>query len=1314
LAENQKLENAAQVVQLRRQLNSLPPGSAERAAIDQQMVQLDDKNRQLTATQGQLTTQISSLSISSANATQQATKSSTGVPNTSVVPPPASAASTPETPQQVTIQPSEQVAAVSGTTVSGPPTQESVFDPRQDVGENVFDPDSAVPRADITDAAARINDPYYGLTPAQLKALGGADPTDPYIRARLGIPQLSGSTLNPGGFAAFKPTGVPLIDGAISAISSFASSLSSFFGPPTKPTVTQQGTTTGAQAAVGTPVNVANAQTARDQPVNPASDPSQFPAYDDDGNLKDGFAVNNETGETYFQGYPGNVNNASESVFDPRQDVGENVFDPVQTYNGPATEESVFDPRQDVGENVFDPGQTYNGPATEESVFDPRQDVGENVFDPGTTYGGPATEESVFDPRQDVGENVFDPDSAVPRSELADAAVGVNDPYYGLSPAQLEALGGADPTDPYIRARLGIPQLPDSTLNPSGFATFAPTGVPLIDNAVGAISSFTSSLSNLFTPTTKPTVTQQGTTTGAPPPAVIDTKAVAADAAAVKQQNPTLAAAAKENLANIEAANANVVGAEENIAINNQSIQANEQAQAQALEQQRNAEAIIAQNNAELADDNLPDDRRAELEANNAAQRASIAQNAAVIDEAQTNIDQSTANNEQQANSILDNQYVVAENAEAFQINTTGGVDENGNPVNNTANDPEFNDYGAPEYNAETDGPLTDPGTQELTEEETAALFDEAEATVEAPPVAAPGEPGGAPLLTDAELATIYGTTDPQEVGAIQGTSIITDEARAALSDPETIKAQEALNQEAAENPAIIPSVVTEDDPAATIPEGDELGPPTEDEAVDAAEDPEIAAADAAANAELVADPEATIPEDVDPADDPEIPEATLEEDPEATIPEDVDPDVDAELQEPPGTEEPFTDLAEPVDEETDPELLAGPEEEEPYTDLAEPVDPDADPELEELGDPELQDGEITDLAEPVDPDADPELEQLGGPPEDEELVQLSGPTDVDPDSDAAFGTPDGQEESETPSATGLREPTEADVAAAEQAAAKQNTINQATLQSRYKQPGNSDWRVRLNLAPTSDYLYNAGGNNAQAAGILAPLRATNGVVFPYTPTITTSYQANYEQYDLIHSNYRGIYYKNSRVNDVSIRAMFTAQDTSEANYLLAVIHFFRSVTKMFYGQDANRGVPPPLVFLNGFGNFQFSNHPCVVGQFNYTLPSDVDYIRATSFNNYGGNLFNRRQPIAVAPGGVQFAGAIRLANALLPKNAQPQTPTQNALTGSVTNTDLSTYVPTKIEIDLTLIPVQTRDQVSNQFSLKEFANGNLIKKGFW
>jgi hypothetical protein len=42
------------------------------------------------------------------------------------------------------------------------------------------------------------------------------------------------------------------------------------------------------------------------------------------------------------------------------------------------------------------------------------------------------------------------------------------------------------------------------------------------------------------------------------------------------------------------------------------------------------------------------------------------------------------------------------------------------------------------------------------------------------------------------------------------------------------------------------------------------------------------------------------------------------------------------------------------------------------------------------------------------------------------------------------------------------------------------------------------------------------------------------------------------------------------------------------------------------------------------------------------------------------------------------------------------------------------TYVPTKIEISLILLPMQTRSQVSQQFSVKGFANGDLLKGGFW
>jgi hypothetical protein len=266
----------------------------------------------------------------------------------------------------------------------------------------------------------------------------------------------------------------------------------------------------------------------------------------------------------------------------------------------------------------------------------------------------------------------------------------------------------------------------------------------------------------------------------------------------------------------------------------------------------------------------------------------------------------------------------------------------------------------------------------------------------------------------------------------------------------------------------------------------------------------------------------------------------------------------------------------------------------------------------------------------------------------------------------------------------------------------------QATLQQRYNQTTQGDWRVRLRLAPGANYLYNDPNNR-----LLAPLRISNGVIFPYTPTIQTNFSANYDKYDLTHSNYRGYFYKNSTVGDISVNGTFTAQDTAEAEYLLAVIIFLRSATKMFYGKDEFRGAPPPLVELSGYGQYQFNNHSCLIQSFNYSLPNDVDYIRVTP-NNQGINLSNRQARVSSSPVSTIQSILNRLQNAGLPRGAVASPGDLGVVNSTVAGLGQSTYVPTKMEIQLTLLPVQTRQQISQQFSVKNFANGNLLKGGFW
>jgi hypothetical protein len=283
-----------------------------------------------------------------------------------------------------------------------------------------------------------------------------------------------------------------------------------------------------------------------------------------------------------------------------------------------------------------------------------------------------------------------------------------------------------------------------------------------------------------------------------------------------------------------------------------------------------------------------------------------------------------------------------------------------------------------------------------------------------------------------------------------------------------------------------------------------------------------------------------------------------------------------------------------------------------------------------------------------------------------------------------------------------------------EQARQQQTARNQTQ-----NTPKTGDWRVRLSLADGSRNLYNAANagdvyQSAFSSSILRPLWNTNGVIFPYTPNINTSYRANYETYDLTHSNYRGYFYKNSYVDAISIRAKFTAQDTAEANYLLAVIHFFRTVTKMFYGQDPERGSPPPLTFLSGLGDFQYNMHPCVVSNFEYILPDDVDYIRAQVVSDNGTNLLaarDRSTSASASPGGRLTASLIRMISAKLTPGAEAGPVPLNSFRAASPD---ATYVPTKMDINLTLLPVQTRSQVSQQFSVKDFASGNLLKGGFW
>jgi len=260
--------------------------------------------------------------------------------------------------------------------------------------------------------------------------------------------------------------------------------------------------------------------------------------------------------------------------------------------------------------------------------------------------------------------------------------------------------------------------------------------------------------------------------------------------------------------------------------------------------------------------------------------------------------------------------------------------------------------------------------------------------------------------------------------------------------------------------------------------------------------------------------------------------------------------------------------------------------------------------------------------------------------------------------------------------------------------------------------PAEDDWRVRVSLADNSDIFYK--DPNLIYNAVMAPLIETNGVVWPYTPAISISHIANYTSQQLTHSNYSAQFYNNSDVNEITIAGEFTVQSVEEGQYLMAAVYFFRSATKMFFGQGNNIGNPPPMVFLDGYGSHYFPHVPCVVTNFTHTLPDSVDYIQvpitttsleevevAAAGPNSGPSLYDDGQGGLTSDIGAVAPNFGSKKATLSKEGTYKQTQFKSITT--------STRVPTSSSISVTLRTVYSRKNLHDRFNLKEFSEGKLL-----
>lgn len=234
------------------------------------------------------------------------------------------------------------------------------------------------------------------------------------------------------------------------------------------------------------------------------------------------------------------------------------------------------------------------------------------------------------------------------------------------------------------------------------------------------------------------------------------------------------------------------------------------------------------------------------------------------------------------------------------------------------------------------------------------------------------------------------------------------------------------------------------------------------------------------------------------------------------------------------------------------------------------------------------------------------------------------------------------------------------------------------------------DWRFRIHLAPNADYLYNARGDT-----VLAPLRKTDGVLFPYVPSISYSYTAQYSEDELTHTNFKFQNYRSSSISAINVTGTFTAQDENEASYVFAMLHFFKSATKMFYGSNEKSGMPPPILYLTGFGTYMFDSHPVVLSSFSHTPETNADWIRVnTSMESITAQTVNPAKVLSVSSERLRAAGLGSSPPAFNRKRSES-----------------FAYIPASLTVTLTFQPVQSRADIANTFDFDKFASGQLIRK---
>lgn len=255
-----------------------------------------------------------------------------------------------------------------------------------------------------------------------------------------------------------------------------------------------------------------------------------------------------------------------------------------------------------------------------------------------------------------------------------------------------------------------------------------------------------------------------------------------------------------------------------------------------------------------------------------------------------------------------------------------------------------------------------------------------------------------------------------------------------------------------------------------------------------------------------------------------------------------------------------------------------------------------------------------------------------------------------------------------------------------------------------------NDWRVRLSLAKWSSF---------KSSPVLAPLKEAGGLIFPYTPSINIASGAKYSAIDTTHTNYTMQAFKNSDPGSIQITAPMYVEDPTQGLYWIAAVHYLRSLTKMFTGNDPKAGNPPPVVFLNGYGNYVFKNVPVVVTSMSVQLDAASDYIGVNVVGSAAGAIEGVADSIGglagtiggLAGGDSALGGIMSGVQSIAGGVGQVAGLLGTFGVGGTTSGGVS-HVPTKSSFVVSLQPVYSRNS-SRNFSLDRFVTGGYLNNSF-